>query len=140
MSTVSPSTTFKTSAVVPTGSARTVGGELTAHAGIAAATLQTTNTRINVRTGPSMRGGSDIGGRTSSNDRQAASPGGQGMIGRGAGNGIVLVSAEVHHSSAASDASAAMRRRTAHLPVLAESGTAEFAPDGETARVAPEIP
>jgi hypothetical protein len=29
---------------------------------------------------------------------------------------------------------------SAHLPVFAESGTAEFAPDGETARVAREIP
>jgi hypothetical protein len=40
---VSPSTTFKTSAVVATGSACAIGGALTRHAVDAAATLKTTN-------------------------------------------------------------------------------------------------
>jgi hypothetical protein len=47
MSTVSPSTTFNTVAVVGTGSACAVGGELTRRADITVAAPQTTNRRIN---------------------------------------------------------------------------------------------
>ena len=46
-----PSTIFKTTAVVATGSARTIGGALTRQADTTAATQQTSNRRINVRVG-----------------------------------------------------------------------------------------
>jgi len=49
MSTVSPSTTFKTIAVAATGSAHATGGALTGQADTTAATAKTTNARINVR-------------------------------------------------------------------------------------------
>src|SRR5712672_399707 len=48
MSTVSPSTTFKTSAVVAIASDRASGGELIRHAVVAAATPQTTSARISM--------------------------------------------------------------------------------------------